>query len=94
MKFLSRLLGLSLPSLLAMGLCLAARQQQEGATNKAGEALYKQRCAACHEGAVSRAPSPSGVEADVSGKRSICFTEREYGGPGARVDFRADRRPC
>jgi polyvinyl alcohol dehydrogenase (cytochrome) len=34
----------------------AKAQQQETTTNKAGEALYKQRCAACHEGTVPRAP--------------------------------------
>src|SRR5438874_3428653 len=31
------------------------RSQQEA--NRAGEALYKQRCAACHEGAAPRAPN-------------------------------------
>ena len=34
-----------------------AAQQQETNANKAGEALYKQRCAACHEGGVPRAPN-------------------------------------
>jgi polyvinyl alcohol dehydrogenase (cytochrome) len=34
----------------------AGAQQQEVVANKAGEALYKQRCAACHEGAATRAP--------------------------------------
>src|SRR5207244_10778720 len=33
----------------------AKAQQQEA--NRAGEALYKQRCAACHEGAAPRAPN-------------------------------------
>src|SRR5437667_10332985 len=32
----------------------AKAQQQEA--NRAGEALYKQRCAACHEGAAPRPP--------------------------------------
>ena len=33
----------------------AKTQQQE--TTRPGEALYKQRCAPCHEGAVPRAPN-------------------------------------
>jgi len=35
----------------------SAAPQPETVTNKAGEALYKQRCAACHEGAVPKAPN-------------------------------------
>ncbi|HVH71377.1 MAG TPA: c-type cytochrome, partial [Candidatus Dormibacteraeota bacterium] len=30
--------------------------------NKEGEALYKQRCAACHEGAVAKAPNRAALE--------------------------------
>jgi polyvinyl alcohol dehydrogenase (cytochrome) len=40
----------------------AAAQLQEAATNKAGEALYKQRCAACHEGGVPRAPNRAALQ--------------------------------
>src|SRR5215467_7920550 len=58
----------------------AAAQQQETATNKAGEALYKQRCAACHEGGVPKAPnhvalkemSPGNIrDALVTGKMAM-----------------------
>jgi len=31
--------------------------QQEQAANKEGQALFKQRCAGCHEGGVPRAPN-------------------------------------
>src|SRR5260370_26858656 len=40
----------------------AAAQQQETTTNKAGEALYKQRCAGCHEGGVPRAPNRAALQ--------------------------------
>lgn len=40
----------------------AATQQQEAAANKAGEALYKQRCAGCHEGGVPRAPNRAALQ--------------------------------
>jgi polyvinyl alcohol dehydrogenase (cytochrome) len=40
----------------------AAAQQQEVPANKAGEALYKQRCAACHEGAVPRVPNRAALK--------------------------------
>ncbi|PYT97367.1 MAG: hypothetical protein DMG38_20085 [Acidobacteria bacterium] len=37
-------------------------QQHETVTNKAGEALYKQRCAACHEGPVPKAPNRAALK--------------------------------
>ena len=52
-----RLLTVSMLFLLLAALRVGLAQQQETATNKAGEALYKQRCAMCHEGAVPKAPN-------------------------------------
>jgi polyvinyl alcohol dehydrogenase (cytochrome) len=40
----------------------ALRAQDQAAPNKAGEALYKQRCAACHEGGVPRAPNRAALQ--------------------------------
>jgi len=40
----------------------AAAQQQEAVANKAGEALYKERCAVCHEGGATRAPGREGLK--------------------------------
>jgi len=58
MKVLAKVLALCFPIFFAVIFSWAAEaQQQETTTNKAGEALYKQRCAACHEGAVARAPN-------------------------------------
>jgi polyvinyl alcohol dehydrogenase (cytochrome) len=37
-------------------------QQQETTTNKEGEALFKQRCAACHEGGVPKAPNRAALK--------------------------------
>ncbi|HET7259060.1 MAG TPA: PQQ-binding-like beta-propeller repeat protein, partial [Candidatus Acidoferrum sp.] len=39
-----------------------ATPQQETTTNKAGEALFKQRCAACHEGGVPKAPNRAALK--------------------------------
>jgi polyvinyl alcohol dehydrogenase (cytochrome) len=39
-----------------------ATPQQEMTTNKAGEALFKQRCAACHEGGVPKAPNRAALK--------------------------------
>ena len=41
---------------------LASAQAQEAAANKAGEALYKQRCAGCHEAGVPRAPNRAALK--------------------------------
>ncbi len=54
MKIFAQVLGLSFLIFFA-AMASAKAEQQE--TNKAGEALYQQRCAACHEGAVPRAPN-------------------------------------
>lgn len=63
MKDFSKILGLGIVSLFTAALCWAAPAQQQGApANKAGEALYKQRCAACHEGAVPRAPNRAALK--------------------------------
>ena len=40
----------------------AFAQQQEPSANKEGEALYKQRCAACHEGGVPKAPNRAALK--------------------------------
>ena len=37
-------------------------RQQETVTNKEGEALYKQRCAICHEGAVPKVPNHTALK--------------------------------
>ena len=57
MKGAVNVLGLSFLICLAVIVTWSAKaQQQETTANKAGEALYQQRCAACHEGPVPRAP--------------------------------------
>jgi polyvinyl alcohol dehydrogenase (cytochrome) len=45
-----------------VGKTAAAAQPQQEATNKAGESLYKQRCAACHEGGVPRVPNRAALQ--------------------------------
>lgn len=40
----------------------ATAAQQETDANKAGEALYKERCASCHEGGVLRAPNRAALK--------------------------------
>ncbi len=40
----------------------AAAQQQETVANKAGEALYKERCAICHETGVPRVPNRAALK--------------------------------
>ena len=62
MQAVRRVLALSLLIFLAVIVSRAANQQRETSTNKAGQALYKQRCAACHEGAVPRAPNRAALE--------------------------------
>ena len=58
MKVVAKVLGLSFLIFFALIFSSEAEaQRQETTTNKAGEALYQQRCAACHEGAVPRAPN-------------------------------------
>lgn len=57
MRLLSRTLAASMLFLLLAAFCFGEAQQQETVTNKAGEALYKQRCATCHEVAVPRVPN-------------------------------------
>ncbi|HXY01675.1 MAG TPA: PQQ-binding-like beta-propeller repeat protein, partial [Candidatus Limnocylindrales bacterium] len=39
-----------------------AGAREQNATNKAGEALYKQRCAACHDNEVPRAPNRAALK--------------------------------
>lgn len=41
---------------------VANAQPQGAITNETGEALYKQRCAACHDGAVPRAPNRAALK--------------------------------
>src|SRR5215470_14723646 len=63
MKVLAKVLALCFPIFFAVIFSWAAEaQQQEATTNKTGEALYKQRCAACHEGAVPRAPNRAALK--------------------------------
>lgn len=62
MKVFSIALGASLLFLLLAAFRVGEAQQQETATNKAGEALYKQRCAMCHEGAVPKAPNRAALK--------------------------------
>ena len=63
MKGVANVLGLRFLICLAVMVTWAGKaQQQETTTNKAGEALYNQRCAACHEGAVPRAPSRAALQ--------------------------------
>ncbi len=50
------------PKTVAWGYYDAKAAAQETPANKAGEALYKQRCAACHEGAVPRAPNRAALK--------------------------------
>ncbi|PYT60980.1 MAG: hypothetical protein DMG35_10105, partial [Acidobacteria bacterium] len=52
----------SVPSVLSPSLFAQAAAPQETTTNKTGEALYKQRCAVCHEGGATRAPSREGLK--------------------------------
>jgi polyvinyl alcohol dehydrogenase (cytochrome) len=56
MKVFAKVLGLSFLIVFAAIVSGRAKAQQQAA-NKAGEALYQQRCAACHEGALPRAPN-------------------------------------
>ena len=50
--------GLGLSFLIVFAAIVSGRPKaQQREANQAGEALYKERCAACHEGAVPRAPS-------------------------------------
>ena len=50
--------GLGLSFLIVFAAIVSGRPQaQQREANQPGEALYKQRCAACHEGTVPRAPS-------------------------------------
>lgn len=62
MRLFSRLLMASILFLLLAVFRVEEAQQQETATNKAGEALYKQRCAMCHEGAVPKAPNRAALK--------------------------------
>jgi len=39
-----------------------AHEQQEQVANKEGEALFKQRCAGCHEGGVAKAPNRAALK--------------------------------
>jgi polyvinyl alcohol dehydrogenase (cytochrome) len=39
-----------------------SREQQDQVTNKEGEALFKQRCAGCHEGGVPKAPNRAALK--------------------------------
>ncbi|HEX2663972.1 MAG TPA: cytochrome c [Candidatus Acidoferrum sp.] len=58
MRVVARVPGLSFLIFFAVIFGSAAKApRQETTANKAGEALYRQRCAACHEGAVPRAPN-------------------------------------
>ncbi len=50
-------MGLALPLFAFAAFCLAAARQEEAPTNKEGEALFKQRCAVCHDGGVPKAPN-------------------------------------
>jgi polyvinyl alcohol dehydrogenase (cytochrome) len=60
-KHLSKIIGLSLASVLAT-FCLAAARQEEALKNKEGEALFQQRCAGCHEGGVPKAPNRAALK--------------------------------
>ncbi|HVH59135.1 MAG TPA: hypothetical protein VM709_02340 [Candidatus Sulfotelmatobacter sp.] len=81
MRVVAKVLGLSFLIFFEAIFGAAGKaQRQETTTNKAGEALYRQRCAACHEGAVPRAPnrdalkqrSPEGVRfALVGGSMAV-----------------------
>jgi polyvinyl alcohol dehydrogenase (cytochrome) len=62
MKNFSIILALSLFSFLFASLGSAAVQQGETSSNKEGETLFRQRCAACHEGGVPRAPSRAALK--------------------------------
>ncbi len=48
---------IALSGLAIVAACIAGAAQNKSAGNKAGEALYRQRCASCHEGQVARAPN-------------------------------------
>ena len=52
----------SVCSVLSPSLFAQAAAPQETTTNKTGEALYKQRCAVCHEGGATRAPNREGLK--------------------------------
>jgi len=71
---------LSILALALSGIPIAAAQKQEPAANKEGEALYRQRCAACHDAGVSGAPNRAALQemsaenirfALVTGKMSV-----------------------
>jgi polyvinyl alcohol dehydrogenase (cytochrome) len=61
-RLLSRFLVAGVLSVMLIAFGVGHAQQQETATNKAGEALYKQRCAACHEGAAPKAPNRAALK--------------------------------
>jgi polyvinyl alcohol dehydrogenase (cytochrome) len=58
----SRLLMVGTLFLFLAALRVGLAQQQEMVANKEGAALYKQRCAACHEGTVPRAPNRAALQ--------------------------------
>jgi len=73
-KPFSKWLGVGLIASFVAALSIAAAQQEEApasralnqaaseVTNKEGEALFKQRCAVCHEGGVAKAPNRAALK--------------------------------
>jgi polyvinyl alcohol dehydrogenase (cytochrome) len=62
MKNFAAILALSLLTFLFPSFGMGAERQGETSSNKESETLYKQRCAACHEGGVPRAPNRAALK--------------------------------
>lgn len=62
MRIFSRTLRAGMLFLLLAAFRVGEARQQETVANKEGAALYKQRCAGCHEGGVPRAPNRAALQ--------------------------------
>jgi len=78
MKVFAKVLGLNFLIFLAAIVAARAKTPQQE-TTQLGEALYKQRCAACHEGAVPRAPNRAALKQMSPENVRVAFAGREHG---------------
>ena len=77
--------AVSVLGICAVTLCAFAAAQNEAAANNDGEALYRERCASCHDGGAARAPDRNGLAGASQASIQFALTKGSMAAQGAAL---------